>query len=130
MLGFVALNFAGKFHLSRVAVQVWDFKGCELKSRWEIGCSLVKIVYHRLNGSIFYFTFSCEIIQLFLCVCVCVCVLISLSKFSYHTFPGLLATVADDLVIHFFDVVALRMVQKFEGHKDRVTYLCFNEDEK
>ncbi|KAG6740116.1 hypothetical protein POTOM_057753 [Populus tomentosa] len=33
-----------------LAVQVWDFKGCALKSRWEVGCSLVKIVYHRLNG--------------------------------------------------------------------------------
>lgn len=31
-------------------VKVWDFKGCVLKSRWEVGCSLVKIVYHRLNG--------------------------------------------------------------------------------
>lgn len=32
-------------------MQVWDFKGCALKSRWEVGCSLVKIVYHRLNGN-------------------------------------------------------------------------------
>ncbi|KAF9679869.1 hypothetical protein SADUNF_Sadunf06G0060400 [Salix dunnii] len=31
-------------------VKVWDFKGRALKSRWEVGCSLVKIVYHRLNG--------------------------------------------------------------------------------
>ncbi|EEF27972.1 WD-repeat protein, putative [Ricinus communis] len=73
-------------------VKVWDFKGLELKSRWEVGCSLVQIVYHRLNG--------------------------------------LLATVADDLVIRLFDVVALRMVRKFEGHTDRVTDLCFSEDGK
>ncbi|KDP45683.1 hypothetical protein JCGZ_17290 [Jatropha curcas] len=73
-------------------VKVWDFKGRGLKSRWEIGCTLVKTVYHRLNG--------------------------------------LLATVADDLVIRLFDVVALRMVRKFEGHSDRVTDLCFSEDGK
>ncbi|THG00750.1 hypothetical protein TEA_025575 [Camellia sinensis var. sinensis] len=72
--------------------EVWDFKGRELKSRWKIGCSLVKIVYHRSNG--------------------------------------LLATVADDLVIRLFDVVALRMVRKFEGHTDRITDLCFSEDGK
>ncbi|PIN27151.1 WD repeat protein [Handroanthus impetiginosus] len=73
-------------------VKVWDFKGRELKSRWEVGCSLVKIVYHRYNG--------------------------------------LLATVADDLVIRLFDVVALRMVRKFEGHSDRITDVCFSEDGK
>ncbi|KAG6741133.1 hypothetical protein POTOM_056621 [Populus tomentosa] len=75
-----------------LAVQVWDFKGRELKSRWEVGCSLVKIVYHRLNG--------------------------------------LLATVADDLVIRLFDAIALRMVRNFEGHTDRITDLCFSEDGK
>lgn len=73
-------------------VKVWDFKGRVLKSRWEIGCSLVKIVYHRYNG--------------------------------------LLATVADDLVIRLFDVVAVRMVRKFEGHSDRITDACFSEDGK
>ncbi|KAG8633655.1 WD repeat-containing protein 36 isoform X2 [Manihot esculenta] len=73
-------------------VKVWDFKGRELKSRWRVGCSLVKTVYHRLNG--------------------------------------LLATVADDLVIRLFDVEALRMVRKFEGHTDRVTDLSFSEDGK
>ncbi|KAF5748637.1 Transducin family protein / WD-40 repeat family protein [Tripterygium wilfordii] len=73
-------------------IKVWDFKGREVKSRWEIGCSLVKIVYHSLNG--------------------------------------LLATVADDLIIRLFDVVALRMVRKFEGHTDRITDLCFSEDGK
>ncbi|KAL2230430.1 UNVERIFIED_CONTAM: WD repeat-containing protein 36 [Sesamum indicum] len=73
-------------------VKVWDFKGRELKSRWQIDCALVKIVYHRYNG--------------------------------------LLATVADDLVIRLFDVVALRMVRKFEGHSDRITDVCFSEDGK
>ncbi|XP_031263908.1 U3 small nucleolar RNA-associated protein 21 homolog isoform X3 [Pistacia vera] len=73
-------------------IKVWDFKRREVKSRWEIGCSVVKIVFHRING--------------------------------------LLATVADDLVIRLFDVVALRMVRKFEGHTDRVTDLCFSEDGK
>ncbi|KAL8542233.1 hypothetical protein ACS0TY_003195 [Phlomoides rotata] len=73
-------------------VKVWDFKGRKLKSRWEVGCSLVKIVYHRSNG--------------------------------------LLATVADDLVIRLFDAVALRMVRKFEGHSDRITDMCFSEDGK
>lgn len=73
-------------------IKVWDFKGRELKSRWEIGCPVVKIVYHRSNG--------------------------------------LLATVADDLVIRLFDVVAIRMVRKFEGHTDRVTDCCFSEDGK
>ncbi|CAO2838503.1 unnamed protein product [Amaranthus hypochondriacus] len=73
-------------------IKVWDFRGRELKSRWEVGCHVIKIVYHRPNG--------------------------------------LLATVADDLVIRIFDVVALRMVRKFEGHKDRVTDICFSEDGK
>lgn len=43
---------------------------------------------------------------------------------------GLLATVADDFIIRLFDVVASRMVRKFEGHTDRVTDLCFSEDGK
>ncbi|KAK7286622.1 hypothetical protein RJT34_21751 [Clitoria ternatea] len=73
-------------------IKVWDFKECNLKSRWEIGCSVVKIVYHRHNG--------------------------------------LLATVADDLKIRLFDVVALRLVRKFEGHTDRIKGLCFSEDGK
>ncbi|KMT08083.1 hypothetical protein BVRB_6g143360 [Beta vulgaris subsp. vulgaris] len=73
-------------------IKVWNFRGRELKSRWEVGYPVVKIVYHRPNG--------------------------------------LLATVADDLVIRIYDVVALRMVRKFEGHKDRVTDMCFSEDGK
>ncbi|KAI4379695.1 hypothetical protein MLD38_005958 [Melastoma candidum] len=73
-------------------VKVWDFKGRGLKSRWEVGCSLVKFVYHRLNG--------------------------------------LLAVVSDDFIIRVYDVVASRMVRKFEGHSDRVTGLCFSEDGK
>ncbi|KAI3445057.1 hypothetical protein Pfo_001722 [Paulownia fortunei] len=73
-------------------IKVWDFKGRELKSRLEIGCTLVKMVYNRCNS--------------------------------------LLATVADDLVIRMFDVVALRMVRQFEGHADRVTDMCFSEDGK
>lgn len=32
--------------------QVWDFKGRELKSRWEVGCTVVKIVFNRLNGKL------------------------------------------------------------------------------
>ena len=43
---------------------------------------------------------------------------------------GILATVADDLVIHMFDVEALRMVRKFEGHTYRITDMCFSEDGK
>ncbi|VFR02322.1 unnamed protein product [Cuscuta campestris] len=31
-------------------VKIWDFKGKGLKSRLDIDCSLVKIVYHRSNG--------------------------------------------------------------------------------
>lgn len=73
-------------------VKVWDFKRRELKSRLEIGCTVVKIVYNRLNG--------------------------------------LLAAVTDDLLIRLYDVVALRMVRKFEGHTDRITDLCFSEDGK
>ncbi|KAL7615945.1 hypothetical protein Lser_V15G01030 [Lactuca serriola] len=73
-------------------VKVWSFKGRELKSRWEIGCKVVKIIYHRSNG--------------------------------------LLASVTDDLVIRMFDVVALKMVRKFEGHTDRITDICFSEDGK
>ncbi|KAA3471620.1 WD repeat-containing protein 36 isoform X3 [Gossypium australe] len=73
-------------------IKVWDFKGCYVKSSWEVGCTVVKIVYNRLNG--------------------------------------LLAAVTDDLVIRLYDVVALRMVRKFEGHADRITDLCFSEDGK
>lgn len=43
---------------------------------------------------------------------------------------GLLATVADDKIIRLFDVVAIRMVRKFEGHTDRITDMCFSEDGK
>lgn len=73
-------------------IKVWDFKGREVRSRWAVGCSVTKIVYHRTNG--------------------------------------LLATVADDMVLRLFDVVALRMVRKFEGHTDRITDLSFSEDGK
>ncbi|WOG96203.1 hypothetical protein DCAR_0415536 [Daucus carota subsp. sativus] len=73
-------------------IKVWNFKYRDLKSRWEIGSSVVKIVYHRCNG--------------------------------------LLATATDDLVIRLYDVVALRMVRKFEGHADRITDMCFSEDGK
>ncbi|CAA2990827.1 U3 small nucleolar RNA-associated 21 homolog [Olea europaea subsp. europaea] len=73
-------------------VKVCNFKTLKMKSRLEIGCSLVKIIYHRSNG--------------------------------------LLATVADDLVIRLFDVVALRIVRKFEGHTDCITDTCFIEDGK
>ena len=45
-------------------------------------------------------------------------------------FSGLLATATDDFVIRLFDVVALRIVRKFEGHIDRVTDLCFSKDGK
>ncbi|KAK4273647.1 hypothetical protein QN277_016997 [Acacia crassicarpa] len=31
-------------------IKVWDFKGCQLKSRWGIGRPIVKINYHRHNG--------------------------------------------------------------------------------
>ncbi|KAF3783674.1 WD repeat-containing protein 36 [Nymphaea thermarum] len=73
-------------------IKVWDFKGHELKSRWEIGCSVVKFVYHRGNG--------------------------------------LLATVADDMAIRLFDIIAVRIVRRFVGHTDRITDLCFSEDGK
>lgn len=49
---------------------------------------------------------------------------------EFYWFSGLLATVADDLTIQLFDVVALRLVRKFEGHTDRITDLCFSEDGK
>ncbi|XP_068656250.1 uncharacterized protein [Aristolochia californica] len=73
-------------------IKVWDFKGRELKSKWEVGCSVVKLVYHRTNG--------------------------------------LLAVVADDMVLRVYDVLSLRLVRRFEGHSDRITDLCFSEDGK
>ncbi|XP_042482497.1 U3 small nucleolar RNA-associated protein 21 homolog isoform X2 [Macadamia integrifolia] len=54
----------------------------------------------------------------------------SVVKLVYHRSNGLLATVADDMVIRVFDIVALRIVRKFEGHTDRITDLCFSEDGK
>lgn len=81
----------------------------------------MKIVYHRLNGSISLFVFS-----LF--------VYLTSPKHTYgiglDMNVGLLATVADDFIIRLFDVVASRMVRKFEGHTDRITDLCFSEDGK
>ncbi|KAL6194597.1 hypothetical protein ACLB2K_035679 [Fragaria x ananassa] len=73
-------------------IKVWDFKGRGVPSRWEVGSSVVRIVFNRLNG--------------------------------------LLAVAADDLIIRLFDVVASRMVRKFEGHTDRITDMCFSEDGK
>ncbi|KAJ8748657.1 hypothetical protein K2173_008102 [Erythroxylum novogranatense] len=81
----------------------------KLKSRWKVDCSLVKIVYHRPNGS----HSSCPPPS-------------SSSSSPYF----LLATVVNDLVIRMFDVMALRTVCKFEGHTDRITDLCFSEDGK
>uniref|UniRef100_A0A7N1A9E4 WDR36/Utp21 C-terminal domain-containing protein n=1 Tax=Kalanchoe fedtschenkoi TaxID=63787 RepID=A0A7N1A9E4_KALFE len=51
-------------------------------------------------------------------------------KIAYHRSNGILATVSDDLIIRLFDVVAVRMVRKFEGHSDRITDICFSEDGK
>lgn len=34
------------------------------------------------------------------------------------------------MIILLFDVLSLRLVRKFEGHKDRITDLCFSEDGK
>lgn len=45
-------------------------------------------------------------------------------------FSGLLAIIVDDFTIQLFDVVALRLVRKFEGHTDRITDLSFSEDGK
>ncbi|KAK8956779.1 hypothetical protein KSP39_PZI001162 [Platanthera zijinensis] len=73
-------------------IKVWDFKGCKVKSRWEVGRSITKMVYQRTNG--------------------------------------LLATVADDMVLRLYDVVAFRLVRKFEGHTDRITDVCFSDDGK
>ncbi|XP_020572453.1 U3 small nucleolar RNA-associated protein 21 homolog [Phalaenopsis equestris] len=73
-------------------IKVWDFKGCKVKSRWEVGRSVTKMVYQRTNG--------------------------------------LLATVADDMVLRVFDVMSLLMVREFEGHTDRITDLCFSDDGK
>lgn len=45
-------------------------------------------------------------------------------------FSGILATVADDMVIRLFDIIAVRVVRRFAGHTDRITDLCFSEDGK
>ncbi|XP_076941049.1 uncharacterized protein LOC143610452 [Bidens hawaiensis] len=73
-------------------IKVWSFKRREMKSKLEVGCNVVKIIYNRSNG--------------------------------------LLATVTDDLIIRIFDIVALKLVRKFEGHTDRITDICFSEDGK
>nr|XP_051203267.1 U3 small nucleolar RNA-associated protein 21 homolog isoform X4 [Lolium perenne] len=54
----------------------------------------------------------------------------SVTKIAYHRANGLLATVADDMVLVLFDTVSLKMVRRFEGHTDRITDLCFSEDGK
>eukprot|EP01018_Ginkgo_biloba_P020289 Gb_24979 [translate_table: standard] len=53
-----------------------------------------------------------------------------LVKMIYHPGNGLLATAADDMVLRLFDVTAVRLVRKFNGHTDRVTDLSFSEDGK
>ncbi|VAI81074.1 unnamed protein product [Triticum turgidum subsp. durum] len=54
----------------------------------------------------------------------------SVTKIAYHRANGLLATVADDMVLVLFDTVSMKMVRRFEGHTDRITDLCFSEDGK
>ncbi|KAJ1260095.1 hypothetical protein BS78_10G205900 [Paspalum vaginatum] len=54
----------------------------------------------------------------------------SVTKISYHRANGLLATVAEDMLLILFDTVAMKMVRRFEGHTDRITDLCFSEDGK
>ncbi|XP_076926434.1 uncharacterized protein LOC143589601 [Bidens hawaiensis] len=73
-------------------IKIWSFKRREMRSKLEVGCSVVKIIYNHSNG--------------------------------------LLATVTDDLIIRIFDIVALKLVRKFEGHTDRITDICFSEDGK
>lgn len=54
----------------------------------------------------------------------------SVWKMSGHRGNGLVAVAADDKVIRVFDVVAERLVRKFQGHTDRITDLTFSEDGK
>ncbi|KAL0925732.1 hypothetical protein M5K25_004099 [Dendrobium thyrsiflorum] len=54
----------------------------------------------------------------------------SVTKMVYQRTNGLLATVADDMVLRVFDVLSLLIVRKFEGHTDRITDLCFSDDGK
>lgn len=49
---FLTVMFSSELK-SLLMVQVWDFKGRELKSRWDVGCSVVKIVFNRLNGKLY-----------------------------------------------------------------------------
>lgn len=52
-------------------MQVWDFKGRHVKSSWEVGCTVVKIVYNRLNGECFFWYLLLSALNLwFFCVCV------------------------------------------------------------
>ncbi|KAI5080871.1 hypothetical protein GOP47_0004054 [Adiantum capillus-veneris] len=53
-----------------------------------------------------------------------------LVKMIFNRGSGLLATVSYDLVLRVYDVEAAKLVRMFEGHKDRVTDLCFSEDGK
>lgn len=53
---FLTVMFSSELK-SLLMVQVWDFKGRELKSRWDVGCSVVKIVFNRLNGKLYFLWF-------------------------------------------------------------------------
>ena len=66
-LWLALLHYTGNPHFI-MFLQVWDFKERELKSRWEIGSSIVKIVYHRYNGKLSFYYLLCSFIP---CVCVC-----------------------------------------------------------
>lgn len=59
MIFFVACVMVqdGLYHINLVVfcMKVWDFKGRELKSRWEIGHCVNKFVFHRTNGKPFIF---------------------------------------------------------------------------
>jgi U3 small nucleolar RNA-associated protein 21 len=118
-------NYGLTFHHDTITqvftclLQVWDFKSCKLKSKFNVGKSVTKIAYHRANGTI-------QHVLLFPCSMP----LVINNLFAFFFMSGLLATVADDMVLVLFDTVSLKMVRRFEGHTDRITDLCFSEDGK
>eukprot|EP00850_Spirogloea_muscicola_P016625 SM000136S00171 [mRNA] locus=s136:118153:124283:- [translate_table: standard] len=51
-----------------------------------------------------------------------------LTKLVYHRGNDMVASASVDHVLRIHDPIAQRLVRKFEGHKDRITDLCFSHD--
>jgi len=52
----------------------------------------------------------------------------AVAKMAHHPSTSLVALACDDLTIRMYDIEAMRLVRRFNGHADRVTDLQLSED--